>query len=55
MTPSRIDENRKLIKLDDEDLKTLEAVSKDGIKRFVYPPFGVNLGFSDKTEGVDLS
>lgn len=56
VTPSRIDENRKLISLDSEDMEKLEAVHKNkGITRYVYPPFGVNCGFPDKTEGVDLS
>lgn len=55
VTPSRIDENRKLIALDAEDVEKLEAISKNGVTRFVYPPFGVNCGFPDKTEGIDLS
>lgn len=55
VTPARIDENKKLISLDDEDMEKLAALTKDGVKRLVYPPFGINLGFPDKTEGVDLS
>lgn len=55
VTPSRIDENRKLISLDDEDMKNLEAIHKNGTTRFVYPPFGVNCGFPDKPDGIDLS
>jgi glycerol 2-dehydrogenase (NADP+) len=52
VTPTRIEENMKLVALDDEDLSRLNAIhEKMGIKRFVYPPFGVNLGFPDKPEG----
>jgi glycerol 2-dehydrogenase (NADP+) len=57
VNPARIDENRKLISLDDEDMKTLATLPEKngGVKRFVYPPFGVNAGFPDKPEGMDLS
>lgn len=56
VTPSRIDENRKLISLDKEDIENLEAVQKkNGPTRYVYPPFGVDVGFADKPGGVDLS
>lgn len=56
VTPSRIDENRKLISLDAADMSALEAIpKKNGLQRFVYPPFGVNVGFPDKPDGVDLS
>ncbi|PVI05864.1 Aldo/keto reductase [Periconia macrospinosa] len=56
VTPSRIDENRKLISLDNDDLEKLASVSKKhGFTRFVYPAFGVNAGFPDKPEGVDMS
>lgn len=57
VTPSRIDENRKLIALDDEDLEKLGSIPKKhgGVTRFVYPPFGVNAGFPDKPDGLDLS
>ncbi|OCK75382.1 Aldo/keto reductase [Lepidopterella palustris CBS 459.81] len=49
VTPSRIDANRKLIYLDDSDMAKLENISKQkGLTRFVYPAFGVNLGFPDK-------
>lgn len=42
MTPSRIEENRKLISLDSEDVDELDGISKaKGITRFVFPPFGV--------------
>lgn len=37
-------------------MEKLESIHKtNGIKRYVYPPFGVNIGFPDKTDGVDLS
>jgi glycerol 2-dehydrogenase (NADP+) len=57
VSPARIDENRKLISLDDSDMETLATLPKKncGVKRFVYPPFGVNAGFPDKPEGMDLS
>lgn len=56
VTPSRIDENRNLIQLDGEDMQKLEAISKTkGTTRYVYPAFGVNVGFPDKPEGMDLS
>jgi glycerol 2-dehydrogenase (NADP+) len=56
VTPSRIDENRKLISLDADELEQLEAVQKkNGPTRYVYPPFGVDVGFADKPGGVDLS
>jgi glycerol 2-dehydrogenase (NADP+) len=49
VTFSRIDENRNLIALDDEDMIAVESISKTkGLKRFVYPEFGVNMGFPDK-------
>jgi glycerol 2-dehydrogenase (NADP+) len=56
VTPSRIDENRKLIQLDGEDMKKLEGIHKTkGVTRYVYPPFGVDAGFEDKPGGLDLS
>ncbi|EAT84941.1 hypothetical protein HBI56_077510 [Parastagonospora nodorum] len=56
VTPSRIDENRKLIQLDGTDMEKLESIHKTkGITRYVYPPFGVNCGFADKPDGIDLS
>jgi glycerol 2-dehydrogenase (NADP+) len=49
--PSRIEENLRTITLDDEDLNLLLNLhKKKGITRFVYPPFGVDLGFPDKAE-----
>ncbi|KAI9684933.1 MAG: hypothetical protein M1822_005582 [Bathelium mastoideum] len=55
VTLSRIEENRNIIKLDSADVAALDGISKSkGIKRFVYPPFGVNVGFPDKPEGKNL-
>ncbi|RMY78064.1 hypothetical protein D0862_03852 [Hortaea werneckii] len=49
VTPSRIEENLKTVKLDSSDMDALEGIhKKKGITRFVYPAFGVNLGFPDK-------
>ncbi|KAI4752421.1 Aldo/keto reductase [Aureobasidium sp. EXF-3400] len=49
VTPSRIEENMKLIKLDSGDMKALDNIAKTHPpNRFVYPAFGVNLGFPDK-------
>lgn len=54
VTPSRIEDNRNLIKLDDEDMATIakftnELAAKKAFQRFVYPPFGVDFGFPDKS------
>jgi diketogulonate reductase-like aldo/keto reductase len=54
VSPERIDENKKLIDLDAEDIKLLDDYSnkltKEGkLQRFVYPPFGVDFGFPDKS------
>jgi glycerol 2-dehydrogenase (NADP+) len=49
VTPSRIDENRKLVQLDADDVAALDGISKEkGFTRYVYPAFGVNMGFPDK-------
>jgi len=49
VTLSRIEENKKLISLDAEDMEALENISKTkGLTRFVFPAFGVDLGFPDK-------
>ncbi|KAH9821372.1 Aldo/keto reductase [Teratosphaeria destructans] len=49
VTPSRIEQNLKTVKLDSSDLEALEGIhKKKGLTRYVYPPFGVNLGFPDK-------
>lgn len=54
VTPSRIEDNRNLISLDDADMATIakftdELAAKQGFQRFVYPPFGVDFGFPDKS------
>ena len=55
VTPSRIDENRALVALDAEDVAAINKIHEEkGLTRFVYPPFGVNLGFADKPEGKPL-
>lgn len=54
VTPARIDANKTLVELDVTDLALLNAYS-DGLakagklQRFVYPPFGVDFGFPDKS------
>jgi glycerol 2-dehydrogenase (NADP+) len=52
VNPSRIEQNSKITALDQEDLKALAAVSANGVKRYVYPEFGVNFRFPDKNEGI---
>lgn len=52
--PDRIEANAKLIELDAEDQKLLndysEGLVKGGkVQRYVYPPFGVDFGFPDKS------
>jgi len=54
VTPERIDANKKIITLDAEDLKLLNDYAADihnngKWQRFVYPPFGVQFGFPDKS------
>lgn len=54
VTPARIDENLKLLELDAGDVKVLneyaERLTREGkVQRFVYPPFGVDFGFPDKS------
>lgn len=47
VTPSRIDENRSLIKLDGDDVEALNQVhKKKGTVRYVFPPFGVGVQIS---------
>jgi glycerol 2-dehydrogenase (NADP+) len=36
VTPSRIDENKTIVKLSSDDLAELDQISKNGVKRFVY-------------------
>ncbi|KAG7142391.1 D-galacturonate reductase like protein [Verticillium longisporum] len=50
----RIKANLQTIKLDDEDLKSLndysaDLAAKNEFKRYVYPPFGIDFGFPDKS------
>lgn len=54
VSPERISENKKLIDLDEEDIKLLNDYSDNLVKegkvvRYVYPPFGVDFGFPDKS------
>ena len=55
VTPERIKENlSSLIELDEEDLKLLDGYAEQLTKekkvvRYVYPPFGVDFGFPDKS------
>ncbi|KAI1778763.1 NADP-dependent oxidoreductase domain-containing protein [Hypoxylon cercidicola] len=54
VTESRIKANLEIADLDAEDMKILDAISKEGVHRYVYPPFGINFGFPDKNEGRSL-
>ncbi|KAF7586700.1 hypothetical protein BBP40_008417 [Aspergillus hancockii] len=54
VTPSRIEDNRNLVKLDEADLATIakytdDLAARNAFQRFVYPPFGVDFGFPDKS------
>lgn len=54
VTPERIDANKTIVDLDAEDLKTLDEYSvgleqSKEWKRYVYPAFGVDFGFPDKS------
>lgn len=54
VTPERVKENMTIVKLDAEDMKLLNDYSDDltknkQLQRFVYPPFGVDFGFPDKS------
>jgi len=54
VTPERIKANMKIIELDDEDVSQVKAYSEElkrGSKlvRYVYPPFGIDFGFPDKS------
>lgn len=54
MNPERTKANMDLVKLDDSDMKILTDYSneleKSGkLMRYVYPAFGVNFGFPDKS------
>lgn len=52
VTPSRIEENFKIIKLSSEQLRALDRLHESGTQRLVYPEFGINFGFPDKNYGV---
>ncbi|PWW71628.1 Aldo/keto reductase [Tuber magnatum] len=53
VTPTRIEENNELLKLDNEDMKALNNIHKEnGTKRFVTPPWPVNFGFPDWKQDV---
>ncbi|EKC97888.1 aldo-keto reductase [Trichosporon asahii var. asahii CBS 8904] len=48
VTPSRIDANAKVIKLDADDMKQLDGLAADGKqRRFVSPPWGTDFGYDD--------
>lgn len=54
VTPERIDANKNIVDLDAEDLKALDEYSvglekSKEWKRYVYPAFGVDFGFPDKS------
>ena len=54
VNPERIKANMDLITLDESDMKLLTDYSKDLEKsgklvRYVYPAFGVDFGFPDKS------
>ncbi|UNI22283.1 H/ACA snoRNP pseudouridylase subunit [Purpureocillium takamizusanense] len=54
VTPSRIKANLDIVPLDAEDMKLLDDYSAEltrrgELKRYVYPPFGVEFGFPDKS------
>ncbi|KAG9500412.1 H/ACA snoRNP pseudouridylase subunit [Fusarium musae] len=54
VTPERITANKTIVDLDDEDMKALndyseDLVKKGEVKRYVYPPFGIDFGFPDKS------
>jgi glycerol 2-dehydrogenase (NADP+) len=48
VTPSRIDANKEVIALDEEDMKVLDGLAAAGKQtRFVSPPWGTDFGFED--------
>jgi glycerol 2-dehydrogenase (NADP+)/D-galacturonate reductase len=54
VTEERIKANMEIVQLDDEDMKRLNDFSDNltktsGLMRFVYPPWGVDFGFPDKS------
>jgi glycerol 2-dehydrogenase (NADP+) len=58
--PDRIAENLKLVHLDQPDLDEIAAFiaelkDQNKVTRYVYPAFGVDFGFPDKSDGNNLS
>lgn len=54
VTPSRIEDNMKIVALDAEDMESLEGISKSkGLTRYVYPAFGVDFGFPDNSIAIN--
>lgn len=50
VTPSRIEQNMKIVELDKDDLASLNGIHEaKGYKRYIYPSFGVDLGFPRET------
>ncbi|KAM0737839.1 hypothetical protein ACQRIT_007843 [Beauveria bassiana] len=54
VTTARIKANADIVKLDEEDMEQLRKYSEDltakgELKRYVYPPFGIDFGFPDKS------
>ena len=54
VTPERIEANKQIINLDAGDVNLLQEYSDDltkkrQLQRFVYPPFGIDFGFPDKS------
>ncbi|GAA6015301.1 hypothetical protein JCM10207_008941 [Rhodosporidiobolus poonsookiae] len=45
VTPKRIEDNFKIIQLDEEDMKTLNELHKTKGKRFIKPDWGIDLKF----------
>ncbi|KKK26001.1 hypothetical protein P175DRAFT_0517790 [Aspergillus ochraceoroseus IBT 24754] len=56
VTKSRIEENLKIIDLNSEDVKALDnyVANSGDQKRYVYPPYGVKLGFPDQPDGRSM-
>lgn len=53
INPDRITANRNLVELDADDVALIKSFSDDlkakgQTKRYVTPPFGIDMGFPDK-------